>query len=168
LLIALAESKSASAVMTAYPVKLKWDASSSASAAGYAVYYGVSGSAVTNRLYVGAALEAVVAGLPANTSHFFYVVACSAAGAESAPSNVLTYNPPVLSRLKLNQQTDGTMRVQFSAAAGALCRVDYTSSLNPAQWQVLGSATADASGNVVVNDSPGGRPAIRFYRGARP
>lgn len=167
LLIVLAESKSANAAMVASPVRLKWDASPSAVTASYAIYYGVLGSAVTNRLYAGAALEATVAGLSASTNHFFYVVACSTAGVESTPSNVLVYNPPVLSGLKLSPQTDGTMRVQFSAAAGSVCRVEYTSSLNPAQWQSFGTATADANGNVVVNDPPGNRPATRFYRCVR-
>jgi len=116
---------------------------------------------------VGTAQATTVPNLEAGSNYVFSVVAYDGDGVESAPSNPIVYNPPALSPLQLSKQTDGTMSVQFRAAAGSLCQVECTSSLTTAQWQTLGNATADANGNVVVNDPPTGRPAMRFYRGVR-
>lgn len=153
--------------MTAAPVKLEWDASPDAAVTGYALYYRLVGSAVTNRLDLGVALDVTFSDLSAESYYIFSIVAYNSGGVESASSNVLWYKPPVLSRLKINKQAKGTMRVTFRAAPGAACRVEYASSAVSAQWQTLGNATADANGNVVINDPPFGRPPIRFYRAVR-
>jgi hypothetical protein len=82
------------------------------------------------------------------------------------------YNPPSLvnapsplSPLQLSVLADGTVRIQFAAPTGALCRVESVETLVSTNWQTLASATADANGNVVIDDATAGRPATRFYRG---
>jgi len=127
----------------------------------------LANSSVTNRLDLGPAQSATISDLEADADYVIYVVAYDAAGLESPPSNSLRYNPPALSRLQLSKQLNGTMSIQFRAAAGALCRVECASTLSSLQWQTLGTATADANGNVLINDPPSGRPSLRFYRGVR-
>jgi hypothetical protein len=154
--------------MVAAPVKLAWDASPGSVVAGYALYYrSLGNSSVTVRLDVGTAQAITVPNLEAGSLYMFSVVACNGAGVESPASHPIVYHPPALSPLRLSKQTDGTMSVQFRAAAGSLCRVECTSTLTSPQWQTLRFAIADANGNVVVNDPPAGRPAMRFYRGVR-
>jgi Fibronectin type III domain len=152
----------------AVPVEFAWDASADPDVTGYAVYYGVVNSSVTNRLDAGASQTATFAHLQAKTNYFFYVAAYTATGLESDPSNVIEYSPPAITCVKLTELEDGAMRIQFRGPAGALCRVEYSESLVSPQWQTLASAIAAEDGDVVVDDPQDGRSAIRFYRGVAP
>jgi hypothetical protein len=170
LLVALASfntAKAAVGTMSAAPVNLAWDASSDAAVTGYALYSRLTSSSVTNRLDLGTARTATLSSLVASSGYLLFVVAYDAAGLESAPSNLLQYSPPALSGLQVSKQVNGTMSIQFRAAAGALCHVQYSSTLTSPQWQTLNSAIADASGNVVISDPLSGRPPVRFYRAMR-
>lgn len=60
------------------------------------------------------------------------------------------------------------MRVQFRGPAGTLCQVQYAETLDSPQWQSLASATADADGNIAIDDPLAGRSEARFYRGVLP
>ncbi|HXR05021.1 MAG TPA: fibronectin type III domain-containing protein, partial [Verrucomicrobiae bacterium] len=92
--------------------------------------------------------------------------------AGSSPSRfyraMLYSNPQVLSSVTLASVVSGTVTLQFHATPGAVCRVQYTPSLNPPRWQTLGSATADGSGNVTMTDQPPAGVRSRFYRAATP
>jgi hypothetical protein len=156
------------AVLPAVPCTLAWNSSSDISVTGYALYYGMTGSGVTNRLDVGTAQTATLSNLTVFSNYFFYVVAYNAAGVESAPSNLLLYSPPALTRLRLSQLADGSMRIQFRAGTGVVCRVEYASTLATAQWATLASATADANGDIAIDDSVVGNSPMRFYRGVVP
>jgi len=136
--------------------------------AGFALYYGVTGSGTTNYLDVGMTNVVTVYNLLAYTNYFFFVAAYNAGGVESAPSGVVYYSPPALSTLKITSSSGVTMNLQFRAAPGSACRVEYTPSLNPTQWQTLGSATADADGNVILLEGLPGNLLTRFYRAALP
>ena len=81
---------------------------------------------------------------------------------------VLYSDPQVLSALAITCSTSGTITLQFHAMPGTVCRVQYTPSFNPPQWQTLGSATADANGNVTMTDPLSGNTPTRFYRAAEP
>ena len=153
--------------MSAAPVKLVWDVSFDLAVIGYALYYYLADFLVVNRLDLGIAQSATVSNLEAGSDYLFYVVAYDAAGVESPPSNSLLYRPPAMSRLRITKMSESTMSIQFRAAAGALCRVECASTLTSPQWQTLGTATADANGNVLINDPASGRPALRFYRALR-
>jgi hypothetical protein len=134
--------------------------------AGFALYYGVTGSGATNYLDVGMTNVVTVYNLLASSNYFFFVDAYNAGGVESPPSGIVNYSPPALSALKMTRLPGVTMNLQFRAAPGSACRVEYTPSLHPAQWQILGSATADANGCVIVGDSLQRNLLIRFYRAA--
>jgi hypothetical protein len=94
------------------------------------------------------------------------VVAYDANGVESPPSNFLNYHPPVLSLLKLTSPSAKTINLQLRAATGSVCQIEYTPILNPAQWQILGNATADSNGNITITDPGAGNSPTRFYRAA--
>jgi hypothetical protein len=147
----------------ASPFTLAWDAGQGGSIAGYALYYGVTGS-TTNRQDLGMVNAVTLFNLLAYSNYFFYLTAYNAEGIESASSSVLYFKPQALSALVLTSPVRGTMNLHFRAAPGSVCQVQFTPSLNPPQWQTLGSATADANGNITISDQGAGNASSRFYR----
>ena len=105
--------------------------------------------------------------LQAKTNYFFYVVSYDTNGLEGSPSGEIDYVPPALSESIMTFATDGSTTVQFRAGTGALCHVEYTTALNPAQWQWLAVDTADTNGYGAVTDRTD-RATSRFYRIAEP
>jgi len=164
LLILLAFTRLEGAVaLPASPCTLWWNQSPSSSVVGYVLYYGINGSA-TNRQVMGKIYATTLFNLLTSSNYFFYVTSYDADGVESPPSNVLHYKPQALSLLKLTSPTTGTMNLQFRAAPASICLIEYTPTLNPAQWQILGTATADANGDIMITDSQAGESPARFYR----
>ncbi len=156
----------AAATPAAMPITLGWD--TTAGVAGYALYYAnlTSGGAPV-RVDVGSVPVATIQ-LLVNSTYYLYVVTYNSAGVESPRSNLIYYTPPAISRLKLNRLTNGSMRIDFRAVPGQLCRIEYTSQLKNPQWQALGNVTPDANGNATINDPLTSRPPIRFYRAVQP
>jgi hypothetical protein len=154
--------------LPASPCTLEWEPNSDSGVAGYALYYGLKDSGVTNRMDAGTAQTITVYNLLTSSNYFFFVVAYNAFGIESPSSNVVSYSPPTLSHLSINKLPDGTMSIQFRASPGVACHVEYASTPAASQWTTLGSATADSKGDVTINDPPAGRSSSRFYRGAQP
>lgn len=150
------------------PCRLGWNPSPDPTVAGYGIYYAAAGSSTTNYLAVGLTNQATLFCLSARTAYVFYVVAYDANGVQSPPSNLVSYNPPVLSPLTVAPSASGTVNLQFSAAPGTPCHVEYTPALNPPQWQTLGSATADDCGNVLLTDTVLAGSPSRFYRAVTP
>jgi hypothetical protein len=159
--------RGAAATSAAVPCTLAWDASPDNNVAGYAVYYGLTGSATTNRLDVGTAQTATIYNLTIASNYFFYVVAYDANGAYSSPSPSVYYRPPALSALRLVAQPDGTAALRFRTAPGAICSVQYTASLVSPQWQTLATIAADASGMITLIDPLASHAPARFYRAVR-
>lgn len=156
------------ATLYATPCTLAWNQCQDTNVSGYALYYGITGSATTNRVNVGMTNQITLNNLLASSNYFFYVVAYNGSGIESPPSPLIDCTPPALSALILTPAVNGSMSVCFQAATGAVCRIEYTPTLSPAQWQTLGSATADANGNVTLTDSLTRNSPTRFYRAAVP
>jgi len=151
------------AAIPASPCTLGWNPSQDSSVTGYVLYYGLSGS-TTNRLVLGLTNNFTFFNLLASSNYFFYLTTHDINGVESPPSAVLNYQPAVLSLLRLASPAPGTMNLQFRAAPGSTCVIEYTPTLNAAQWQVLGNATADALGNIAVTDARAGKSPTGFYR----
>lgn len=156
------------APLYASPCTLAWNLDQDPTVSGYALYYGIVGSSTTNRLDAGMTNLVTLYNLLASSNYFFYVVAYNSSGIESPPSVVMYYAPQALSALNLTSMTNGTVSIFFQVATDAVCHVEYTPTLSPAQWQILGSATADANGNVTLTDPLAGNPPTRFYRAAEP
>jgi hypothetical protein len=145
---------------------LQWNPSPTPGTTGYMVYYGVSGSSVTNQINAGSALSLTVTGLTASTPYFFYVVSQNASGAQSSPSNPVLYTTPPISPLQFSQST-GLINLQFQVTPNAACHVEYSTTLNPPVWTVLTNTVADSNGLVTIND-PMSKSGSRFYRGSIP
>lgn len=152
------------APVKAVPCTFEWDPSPDNTVAGYALYCSAVGSSVTNRFDAGNATTITVINLDTDAKYSFYVVAYNASGVESIPSNVLSYSPPGMSHFQAAKAADGTMKLQFRVASSAPCRVEFTPTLNPPQWQTLSTAYSDIYGNVSIVDPLTGNPAARFYR----
>jgi hypothetical protein len=156
------------AALCAIPCTLAWNQCQDTNVSGYALYYGITGSATTNCVDVGMTNQVTLNNLLASSNYFFYVVAYNGSGLESPSSTVIGYTPPALSALKLTALANGSMSICFQVATGAVCYIEYSPTLSPAQWQTLGSATADANGEVTLTDSSTGNSPTRFYRAAVP
>jgi hypothetical protein len=148
----------------ACPCTLAWNNSPDATVAGYAIYYGIIGSATTNRLDVGMTNVVTLKNLLSSLHYFFYVAAYNRQGIEGRPSDVMPYTPKILSSVQFARLADGTANLRFRAPTGAVCHVEYTATLQPVQWQTLAGTTADANGNVTLTDPLSGRPPSRYYR----
>lgn len=154
----------AAVALPASPCTLAWNLSQDVSVVGYALYFGIAGSSATNRQVLGVTNTVTLFNLLASSNYFFYVVSYNAEGVESLPSNLLYYKPQAVSGLRLTSPARGTVNLQFHAAPGSVCLIQYTPSFNPAQWRVLCTATADANGNIAINDPVSGNVPSRFYR----
>jgi hypothetical protein len=152
------------AAFRASPCTLAWDSSADAPVKGYAIYYGIVGSAATNRLDAGLTNQVTLKTLYAFSNYFFYAVAYNTNGIESAPSSMMYYKPRAVSSFKLIASTNGSMKVCFQTAINTACHVEYTPTLNPPGWQTLASTTADTNGCVTITDGLTGKPPTRFYR----
>ncbi len=156
------------APLCAAPCTLAWIQCLDTNVIGYALYYGITGSATTNRVDVGMTDQVTLNNLLASSNYFSYAVAYNSSGLESLPSALIDFTPQALSALQLTPAAKGSMSICFQVATGAVCHIEYTPTLSPAQWQTLGSATADACGNVTLTDSLTGNSPTRFYRAAEP
>jgi len=152
---------------TPFACTLEWNPSIGTDVTGYAIYYGISGSTVTNRADFGSATTGTIDDLTAATDYFFYGVAYDSSLLESDPSNIVPYTTPIMSSVRLNVVA-GNMSVSFNVAPGTACHVEYTDTLSPANWQVLTSTQGDSSGVVTVSDSISGTTSTRFYRAVIP
>lgn len=158
----------AAGALLAYPFQLAWNSSSDPEVMGYAVYYSLEGSKVTNRIDAGPNISVPLMNLQASSNYLFYVVSYDATGIESPPSNTLEYAPPALSPLEANVLPDGSVVLQFWAAVNASCRLEFSSTLSPPQWQLLSSTHADSNGQVTVTDPLPIGARARFYRAVEP
>ncbi len=156
------------AILRASPCTLGWNCSQDACVAGYTVYYGITGSTVTNRIDARNTNCATFYNLSAGSNYYFYATAYTAAGVESSPTSLVLYRPQAMSTLKMTNPTGAALNLKFQAAPGSLCHVEYTTSLNPPQWQTLSSGTTDTNGNVTISDPLAGDPQSRYYRAALP
>jgi len=151
----------------ASPCTLGWKLAQNGSVAGYVLYCGITGS-TTNRQILGMTNTVTLFNLLASSNYVFFLTTYDANGVESPPSGVISYKPQMLSSVNLTLPVQGMMNLQFRAAPGTVCRVQYTPTLSPPQWQTLGSATADSNGNITMTDQPPANTPARFYRAVTP
>lgn len=152
----------------AYPCTLQWQPSGDPAAAGYALYYGATGSPTTNRLDVGTNTLVTLNTLNSPSTYSFFVVAYDTNQDEGLPSNLLIYTASAISALQLAQPVSGGIQISFQVATGTTCHVEFSDTLNPPHWTTLTSVTADATGIVAINDPIPESGGTRFYRGVVP
>ncbi len=87
---------STEAALASTVVQLAWDANTDSDLAGYRLEYGTTPGTYTTTVDVGNVTSYALAGLVANTTYYFVVVAYDQAGNVSAPSNEVATTPTVL------------------------------------------------------------------------
>ena len=167
-LTAFAQTAEAAFPALAAPCTLAWTGQSDPSITGFAVYYGAVGSPTTNRVDAGMLESVTLYNLTAGVQYNFFAVSYTAQGVESLPSNVVAYQPPVISPIKLSILSDRTARLLFRAVPGSVCRIERSATLSPAKWQSIGTGTADASGSITFDDQPSAWLTTQFYRAVQP
>jgi hypothetical protein len=75
-------------------VGLAWDPTLDPTIAGYRLYEGTSSGVYTQEIEVGNTTATLVSNLADGQTYFFAVTAYNAAGAESSPSNEVSYTAP--------------------------------------------------------------------------
>jgi hypothetical protein len=73
---------------------MAWDLSTSSTVTGYRVYYTDAGTGTTTSVNAGNVTTTTVSGLVDTRTYTFYAVGYNSAGAESLPSNQITYTVP--------------------------------------------------------------------------
>jgi hypothetical protein len=81
-------------VQAAQSVTLAWDPNLDPTIAGYRLYEGTSSGVYTQQIEVGNITAALVSNLADGQTYFFAVTAYNTAGAESIPSNEVSYTAP--------------------------------------------------------------------------
>jgi hypothetical protein len=145
---------------------LAWQASPSPEVTGYAVYYQVAGLETICRVDAGAALTVTIP-LQVRSAYEIYVVAYTADGIESEPSNILKHKPPPISPLRLSKMDSGGLQIRFRTSPLALCRVEWTDDLAAPTWQLWVTVRAGLNGDIVLTDPSAGTERTRFYRAVR-
>jgi glucose/arabinose dehydrogenase/mono/diheme cytochrome c family protein len=83
--------------------------------------------------------------------------------------NVMVTSDEVPSpNLTVTDLGNGSYRIRFDGIPDLTYRIEYTQTLNPPQWQTLGSRTADANGMFEIVDTPPSGFGQRFYRSVYP
>lgn len=154
--------------ITASPVRLSWSSAADPSVRGYAIYYGLASSSSLTRIDVGSNLSVTITNLTAGLAYRIYAVSYNSLGAESLPSNALTYTPPnptsASPKLQLTRMANGQVQLSYKASPGTICGVQFASVPNPTSWQTLANITADGVSNVIANDLSARLVPQRFYR----
>lgn len=75
-------------------VSLAWNANPEPNVSGYMVHYGPESGNFDSTMDVGSVTQATVVNLPDDVTYYFVVTAYSNGGAESAPSNQVSAQPP--------------------------------------------------------------------------
>jgi len=83
--------------------------------------------------------------------------------------NVKVQSDPLPSpNLTVTDLGGGAYRIRFDGIPGLTYRIECTGSLNPADWQTLGTEIANSSGNFELTDRPPVGFSQRFYRSVYP
>jgi hypothetical protein len=126
-----------------------WSPSPSPGVAGYALYWGVTSDACTNRLALGNVTNVTLGGFRAKVTYHFAVAAYDQAGDESLWSNAIQYSlpdaspsrpvPVVLNHLGLqavnHNGTNSMVRLSFVGLAGTSYQLQATEDFK--HWEVL-------------------------------
>jgi Fibronectin type III domain len=152
-----------SAVVPPPSVILAWDASPSAEATGYRIYYGAASGNYTNSVTVGNVTSNTFPGLVVGATYSFAVVAYNSIGLESIFSNEIIYTVPGgLAKLQIVIAANKQAILTVTGRASHAYEIQTTTNLNT--WTILGTVTTGASGSANYTNTNAGSFSKRFYR----
>jgi hypothetical protein len=157
------------AAVTPGTLTLAWDPSSDPSVVGYRLYEGIAGETYTNIMDVSSNLMATVLSLVAGETYYFAVTAYDSSGLESVFSGQISYtvpagspSPPMQRPLFVTQNSSGQAVLNGAGSAGTA--YDVLASMDFSSWLVIGTVTADGSGEFRFTDASSLALPRRFYR----
>jgi hypothetical protein len=104
-----------------------------------------------------------------NEDAFTYQITDSRSDPVTGNVNVLVNDDEVPSpNLAVTDLGNGSYRIRFDGIPDLTYRIEYTPTLDPPQWQSLGSRTADQNGMFEIIDTPPSGFGQRFYRSVYP
>ena len=145
---------------SALGVNLAWDPSPDTNVTGYVIYYGTNSGGYPWRIDVGNHSTAMVSNLPPGVTYYFVVTAYAADGAESLPSNEVTYLVPGMLRLTVGS-TNQT-QINFVSETGKTYYLQASSNL--AQWVTIQQMQPGSNAWVSFLDPVQAILPARFYR----
>lgn len=144
-------------------VTLGWDASPSADATGYRIYYGAASGNYTNSVMVGNVMSNTVPGLVISATYYFAVVAYNSIGLESTFSNEIVYIVPGgLAKLQILVAANKQAILTITARANHAYEIQTSADLKT--WTILTTVTLGASGSANYTNTNAGSFTKRFYR----
>jgi hypothetical protein len=157
------------AAVTPGTLTLAWDPSSDPSVVGYRLYEGIAGQYYTNVMDIGNNLMATVLSLVPGETYYFAVTAYDSSGLESAFSGEIGYTVPSSSpmppwRGPLLLSRNGSGQAVLNGAGSAGSAYDVLASMDFSSWLVIGTVTADGSGEFQFIDASSLALPGRFYR----
>jgi hypothetical protein len=106
-------------------ISLAWDASPDGNIVGYAIYYAASGSSQYQRVEVGNSTSHILIGIQPGASYNLFSTAIDPTGAESLPSNLISFEAPADDNLLQN----GSFEDSFNGwSAGGHLAIDAMAS----------------------------------------
>jgi hypothetical protein len=147
-------------------VTLAWNQSTDPTVAGYNLYYGEAGGALTNEISAGTATSVTISGLTPGTTYYFAATTYTFSGVESGFSSEASYTVPTPpSEVQISVTPTGQSVLSVTGPAGQTNDIQATQDLET--WTVIGSATVGASGSVDFADTNAASFSRRFYRTQR-
>ena len=151
-------------------VALAWDADAGTSVAGYIVHYGSVSGVYTNSLNVGTNINASVPGLQEGETYYFAVTAYATGGLESAPSNEVSYQVPVVFHitgpsLQLTPSTPlgGPTLIKFLGSATQTYELQASAELQT--WTTIWYSLPQTTSQLLeYQDLEAANSPLRFYR----
>jgi len=156
-------------------VEISWDASTEFEVVGYRVYLGETSGEYDRVFDVIGELSVNLVELEANTDYFVAVTAFDTFHNESPLSQEITFTTPSdtgdpqfsVSRLQvfnLDDSTDSIPIILFRISGADNDTVQVRASSNLSNWEVLGDASVNARGLLIINDPAAKGENKRFYQ----
>ena len=146
---------------------LAWNPSSAGAVTGYLIRFGLTSGAYTDQLAVDNTNSVIIQGLKTNTTYYFVVVARNGTGAESPPSNEISYftstTPAAGPTLGIGlgpPKSADALSLSFPGTPGGAYIIE--TSTNLLDWVTIFTTNCASNGTMVFHDSAS-EPA-RFYR----
>jgi hypothetical protein len=141
---------------------VSWSPSVNSDVAGYVVYYGPSSGVYTYRVVAGTNTTATIENLNAGQTNFFVVRAFSNGGAQSLPSNEVSYIVPGVMKLSPRHTATDPTVINFPVAPGHTYLVQ--ASVDCRAWSTIWQTTGVNNNWVNFTDAEAPHLPMRFYR----
>jgi Fibronectin type III domain len=151
------------AALEAASVKLSWNPSPDVTVSGYAIYYGITSHAYTDKISLGNATAVTISNLVEGTTYYFAATAYDKAGIESPFSNEAVYKVPLDASNQpsvLNPALSSDSQFTFTVSGVAGNPYVIETSTNLINWEPVFTNVAPFTFIIPVDSQSGGR----FFR----